>query len=259
MKYYYQIILATVVSALISSTGYCIVNGDKVSAEHFLAKVTVPLMGPADSICTAIVIGKKYLLTAAHCIPQNENSLMIPFTSDVTKALNEHIPTLVMKPVIADVLIHPDFKWLEPEVTNEWDIAIIKLPQEIPEGYLVVDLSTKQNNLKISKNQAFLVAGFGVKNKDGIERGEPIDLNKKLLQVYEVKSDTFALVQFGGGICKGDSGGPVFYTNKAGQNILIGVSWLASADRASELCSRLGNIIRLEKVKNWILKNIKSP
>jgi secreted trypsin-like serine protease len=183
--------------------------------------------------CSGTLIHERVFLTAGHCTSGLEDAplgrVWVNFDED---ALNTGTLRLVEQ-----VITHPDYWW--GPTSNPHDVGILILaepvtdiePATLPEeGFL--DNLRKAGELRQGKEEAdFTVVGYG-----GTLEWPPPEIDYPDMRRY-AESEFQALLKAwlrmsqnqatgDGGTCFGDSGGPAFWTNEDGSEVLVGItSW----------------------------------
>jgi secreted trypsin-like serine protease len=183
-------------------------------------------------MCSGTLIHERVFLTASHCtadLTQEElDNLFVNFDPD---AMN---PDTLRR--VETAVTHPDYNWGS---SDPHDIAALILaepvtdiePAQLPAAGFLDEL--RAANLLRDKSQGAMITlvGYG-----GTLAWPPPEITyEDLRQVAysEYKSLTpvwlhmsQSLNQDNGGTCFGDSGGPAFWTNEDGSEVLLGVtSW----------------------------------
>jgi secreted trypsin-like serine protease len=191
-----------------------------------------PDYGPYQ-VCSGTLVHPRVFLTAGHCTSGWEGTGVETFWVNFHQdALNE--ATLLD---VAEVITHPDYWW--GPTSNPRDIGALVLaepvtdiaPAVLPyEGFL--DDLNAQGLLNQGKTKAkFTLVGYGgtlqwpppeVTYDD--QRQFAVSEYRALLKAWLRMSQNQAAGD--GGTCYGDSGGPAFWTQPDGTEILVGVtSW----------------------------------
>lgn len=202
------------VSTMPNTLPAAIFGGVEVKAMEESSTHAVMLLNQeSGGICTATVVGKKTLLTAAHCLPQNKdpNYLLAFFNISPFVSLAESMPVHV-----ARMEIHPLYK--NRSLFTSIDLALVILDEPIPEDYYPVLLPTKDLGM-VAKEQKVELMGYGQ-----TDQGSSGELRKVEVAVSRTDAFFFEVDQgLGKGICDGDSGGPAFIV-KNNKHVLVAVS-----------------------------------
>jgi secreted trypsin-like serine protease len=209
------------------------------------ADFTSPVTNQRSSFCTAVVLKKNLLLTAAHCAGKPEQSLYFAVFGDDMKSAKLSYPNSVRQVIKA--VKHPSYpdkmvpgpfgdlilenkyekapeKWFadNPGVPPN-DLAILKLNFEVPADYLEVSLA---NETDVA--QSATLAGFGITRSSNVgDTGvlrfvqgikvfaqDSNDLSRSQIGIGETTSVTeLAKGTLAKTACPGDSGGPAFVEN----------------------------------------------
>jgi secreted trypsin-like serine protease len=223
-----------------------IIGGKQLTAADGLSKSVVALVDVDEgALCTASIISENMLVTAAHCVQGNLNSMVVVFTTDLTVKDKSAIKVRTVESGIQTSFYAE--RQLEP--TDEGDIALIKLSEKIPAGYVPATLLTDASVLK--KGTTVTLVGYGI--DDGVKQ-----TGSGILRQTEVAVETPVLGQTevllnqkqGKGACHGDSGGPAYVLNK-GQVQLFGVTSRGALDKKND-CSQYSIYTNLVPYKAWI-------
>ena len=171
---------------------------------------------PASAfICSGTLIDTDIILTAAHCIPKTASGLWV-------YSKPEHLATSGKQAVLR-AIAHPLYKAFKSPtvIAPNYDVGLVQFSGPSPEGKRFTKWihQMNTNDLKFS----WTAAGYG-ETLNG--KGDTSILRIAKINIYDYSSmfNFFRADQTGGtGICKGDSGGPVYF-NLANDYYVIGVS-----------------------------------
>lgn len=200
-----------------------------------VAITTPSLLFSGKSFCTGTLIGKKTVITAAHCLSDEQgrevNRKLLVFFGPKVSEDDTSGKSVFAREVIAR-RIHPAYNHrltTSPSRRNESanDLAVLSFSGEIPQGFAPANLAEPENTIP----RGIVLAGFGItgtllRSADGrLARagdGSPATVSDTgLLRAVRVALGA----QFGGGqvffvsspdgrprgACPGDSGGPAYY------------------------------------------------
>lgn len=252
-----------------------ILQGKTVETSDPLSKRMIIIVQNFDStkngfeyfgLCSGVILNSHYVVTAAHCAQNFENSRVV-FTTDAhTEKQSQNIYK------ITSVAIHEDYILGQQKniIDLKHDIALLKLEKPILEcdydqNYLIA-LATSEY-LKSTRNSVFLnpiIAGFG-KNQLEYTHNDHAPING-ILKKAEVAildpqfSEKTILIDqhFKAGVCSGDSGGPLF-TFRYGKPYLQGIAVAVINDNglSNDLkCNEKGLFLNLDYFKVWISKKL---
>jgi len=234
----FVIILGTALF-ITANSAKAVING-KPDNEHL--RFTLMVLDDHGHVCSGVVIARRAILTAAHCVtgagawrvhwrgPDNAIMLIEP----------------------KSIRIHPDYN--ANAVRNRGrsiDLAVITLSEPLPSSFEPINLSDTVN---IQAGDIITVAGFGLtddKNRKSLGK-----LNRVDLSVIEPNGHSTILVWLadpasnGMGGCHGDSGGPMLY-----EGALIAITTWTTGEGKRD-CGALTQGVLIEPHRDWIMKAI---
>ncbi|MGZ3773271.1 MAG: S1 family peptidase [Pseudobdellovibrionaceae bacterium] len=187
------VLLISVTSASLAAAEWTpfINGGEKVQAGDPVAKSTV-MIETENQYCSATIISNKTLLTAAHCVGQNEPWVLIHFAGldgiETRKASHS--------------LRHEAYQDLQDTTRN--DMALVFFDGGLPQNFTAASILDPAKELQIGEE--LQVAGYG----QGGPLGTLAKLNLKVVDFLDQKRLIKLDQTTERGICHGDSGGPAF-------------------------------------------------
>ncbi len=202
------------------------------------------LIGSA-SVCTGTFITPTVIITAAHCVSDDKNDLLIRMGNSIFSEKNS-----ILFFVIA-VKKHENYK------KNEHDLALIQVEENPQIKVDPVPITREQHDL--NQNNMTLL-GYGVNQIE--ESADEFQGAGTLRRIYvrtqqiEMQNLIFTIDQSqGSGACHGDSGGPAFITLANHTVVLAGVaSGVLQSEDESE-CTNQSVYTKVSAYQEWILKN----
>jgi secreted trypsin-like serine protease len=184
-------------------------GGQLLPMDAVLRKSTVGIIIPATNMfCTGTLISPRLVMTAAHCV-FGANQVVIP----LSKEFSVSDPIAIMSDsstMISDkISVHPDYVPAREDEPDNFDIAVIYLPREIPSTHQVAPIAPV--DLTLNSGTELKIVGIGVSSffnpgSWGPMRAANVKIKEKLRGQSEFITDQSS----GSGACSGDSGGPAY-------------------------------------------------
>jgi len=210
----------------------------KGSENSTLSKYSIMVLDDHGRMCSAAILTKKVILTAAHCV-SDATDWRVYWRSE-----NEG-PNFI-KP--NKILVHPLYRPYSVGVRQRSvDLALISLSDPLPDQFEPL-LLTEASVLSVG--DVVTVAGFGFsedKNSKTLGKMRSVDLS--VVQPYGPSHSIIWLADpasSGAGACQGDSGGLILYQGK----LFAIVSWTTGEGRSS--CGTYTQGIMLLPEMKWI-------
>jgi len=225
-------------------------GGKTVRDTDPLAKSAAAILYRDDTgahLCTAVALGPRLLLTAAHCTAGDRGAIKVIFGTTLTDVGNDRIRSVAAVSRAGKTSAGKGrYAYQDPD-----DLALVVLGAGAPAGTRFAALASPPPSFS-----AVTVAGYGATSEfrqpnglgqhqlgfDGVLRAASVPLSK---------IDSALLVGDqgrGSGACAGDSGGPAF-AHDALVGILVGVS---SPRTNNDYCRGTAWFANLDRWRDWI-------
>jgi len=234
-----------------------IVGGVMAIAGQFPWQVSLGVADIPDPFyahfCGGSLIGKEWVLTAAHCVDGND-------ASDLSVFVGTHVlQSGVTRIGVQKLYIHSDYK----SASTGHDIALLQLKAPVKEGAETrqIALADKQEETAIlATSNPAVVTGWGATNMGG----QPTRIlnyakipfvsnercNKPLAYNGAITADMLCAGKETGGVdsCQGDSGGPLISNAGQGDKLMGVVSW----GDGCALPNKVGIYTRVSFYLDWV-------
>ena len=195
--------------------------------------------GATAGFCSAIVVNRDAVLTAAHCVPAGA-ALRVHYRGQDGQP--------ILLPVVATVS-HPDYNAdAVRRRQRSIDLALVRLGSPLPDRFRPATIAAATPGAP--EGTSFRIAGFGVTREgEGASSGHlriaTVEVRKPLSNVLLWARDPSGR---GTGACTGDSGAPVFEA----KSDAVAALTLWSAGQGTARCGALTQALWLAPQRVWI-------
>lgn len=234
-------------SQLFTQTGVTVIGGREATDDDVAARSVVILHNAkTNELCGATLISDRHVITAAHCLVQEPESLRIIFGRDLHKRGLEERSVSAFR-------ICPTFDPLKRQMPN-CDVAILRFEGGIPNGYQTAALL--QDVSRLIPEEHLTVVGVGMSDTSYWTGEGVLRLAQVPIAVAQFSPNEFLLNQRSGqGGCHGDSGGGIFLEVPGEAPILAGVVNRPYLDSRSK-CNAFGVGLSIPMLYDWISSNL---
>ncbi|MBB4041410.1 hypothetical protein GGR34_003087 [Microvirga flocculans] len=206
-----------------------------------LSRQSVMVLSSNGGVCTAVVLARDVVLTAAHCATGAAEH-RVHFRDETGE------PVLIAPAAKA---VHPGYNAKAIETRQRSiDLALLRLPEALPARFERATLSAA----RVRENEPVSVGGYGLA-REGDARTTGTFRTASLTAVEPYGPSRILLWAEGSGTagaCQGDSGGPM----AAGAAVVAITSWSSPAKGKS--CGGLTQGILVGPQREWIDRILKS-
>ncbi|XP_075853863.1 transmembrane protease serine 11B-like [Microcebus murinus] len=229
--------------------GNKIVNGQKAPEGAWPWQASLRWRG--SHTCGASLIGRRWLLSAAHCFAAKNNS------ADWTVSFGTTLNKPYMTRKVQNIIFHENYS--SPAVVN--DIALVQLAEEVSFTKYVRRICLPEAQMELPENASVVVTGWGVLYMNG---PHPVVLQEAFLKIIDnencnaphalsnLVTDEMLCAGFMSGeadACQNDSGGPLAYPDSRNIWHLVGiVSWGDGCGKKN----KPGVYTRVTSYRDWI-------
>ncbi len=228
--------------------GRIVVPGSDLSKQVFMLYA---MSSEGQSICTATLITRHHILTAAHCVDGVQKMFAVFAIDGVSKIRSGSVhnnPDIVQ---VSTAVIYPKWGGTQNGKVSGMDvgdIAVLKLSKPAPAHMKV----TRLHNSALRKGQVLIASGYGIvsgviRSGSGLLRETRVVVEEPLLGNSEFYVDQ----KNGRGICSGDSGGPSFVQSPFGELVQVGIT-----SRGDSECAEAGLYTLVPAYSNWITSTV---
>jgi hypothetical protein len=238
--------VAIAATLLSTSPALAIVGGAPPTPDG-IGRAVVTVVGSGGTFCSGALIAPRLVLTAGHCVQPGTDYRIVEYDA----ARKPQLKT------VRRAVAHPGFSMQAIQAHRaSADVALLELEAPTRDG-LPAALGMPQ--LPLNPGNAFTIAGIGVTirgdgRSGGVVRTAPLVATGKpgTLQIRLMDPATQGTNQ-GLGACTGDSGGPLFEQQAAGQVIVGVISWSTGAN-GSAGCGGMTGTTPLTLYRDWIVQ-----
>ncbi|XP_064419162.1 atrial natriuretic peptide-converting enzyme isoform X2 [Latimeria chalumnae] len=185
--------------------------------------------GPSGHICGCVLIGKKWILTAAHCFEGRETASVWKVVFGINNL--DHPSVFMQIRLVKQIILHPQYN----RAVVDYDVSIVELDEAINETSYVRPVCLPRKDQLVQPDTYCYITGWGhLGNRMPfkLQEGEVRIISQKQCQSYfDLKTITSRMLCAGfesGTVdsCMGDSGGPLVCETPENQWTLFGLtSW----------------------------------
>jgi hypothetical protein len=235
MKRLITLLLAT---SLLANTAEAIVGGAEDQGP--LARQSVMVLSSNGGVCSAVVLARDVVLTAAHCVTGADEH-RVHFRDESGE------PVLITPAAKA---VHPGYNAKAIETRQRSiDLALVRIPEALPRRFEQATLTT----MKPGKDSTIIVGGYGL-SRDGDAKTTGTFRTASLTVMEPYGPSKILLWMKGSGLmgaCQGDSGGPI----TSGTAVAAITSW--SSPAGGKGCGGVTQGILVGAQREWIDRVLK--
>jgi hypothetical protein len=254
MRFRFTALLVAIMAVLVVSPAHAITGGEPDGTAHPYVGLVALYDAEGNYIgrCSGTLLSPTVVLTAGHCT-YDAALARVYFDSEVTVNLREPGDT----GVTGTPYTHPDY---DPNAFYTHDLGVVVLDEpvymdeygQLPEVGQYDYLATQRGR----NDDTFTTVGYGLQNANKnhlsalrlrmLAHPRLIIMNRGIVGDFSILMSNNANT---GGICFGDSGGPLFYGGED-SNLLVGVTSFV----LNSQCAGTGGVYRLDRADDldWL-------
>jgi hypothetical protein len=233
-----RLVMLCLALPLMATQANAIVGG--AEDEGPLARRSVMVLSSNGGVCSAVVLARDVVLTAAHCVTGAAEH-RVHFRDETGE------PVLITPAAKA---VHPGYNAKAIETRQRSvDLALLRIPESLPARFERATLTTA----KVAENDPVLVGGYGL-SREGDAKTSGTFRTASLTAVEPYGPSRILLWAEGSGTasaCQGDSGGPMM----SGTTVAAITSWSSPAKGRS--CGGVTQGILVGPQRAWIDRILK--
>ena len=251
------VVTASLALALSAGPALAVFGGKTVGNGDIVARTLAAVLDQSSTgahLCTAIALGPRLMLTAAHCTDGGTTGVRVIFATSLTDVPLERVRSVkaIQRPKPTPEA-KGSFAYNNPD-----DVALIVLDTPAPAGTVFATLSNADGT------GAVRIAGYGATSDlrnagfGQAQLGFDRTLRAGKTSLVTKGAVLTADQTHGSGVCTGDSGGPAFTLQGKTLSIagvLIGVS---SPRSVNDYCRGSAHYVSVARWRSWIVSTAKA-
>lgn len=233
-----RLLTLLVAMPLLANNAEAIVGGAEDQGP--LARQSVMVLSSNGGVCSAVVLARDVVLTAAHCVTGADEH-RVHFRDETGE------PVLITPTAKT---VHPGYNAKAIETRQRSiDLALVRIPENLPQRFERATLT----EAKPGKDTAITVGGYGL-SREGDAKTTGTFRTAPLAVTEPYGPSKILLWTKGSGVagaCQGDSGGPM----ALGSTVVAVTSWSSPAGKTG--CGGITQGILVGAQREWIDRTLK--